>query len=113
MFHLDRTRILDADVFLFVLDGRVPDEERGGGAGIAYCQNLQNGEKLLVGLHTDTRAAFIGEMNPVRVPLDYIVDDEESHCACSPNKRLASKRHNDDQVVFNVAHYRHRKEVVR
>ncbi len=26
MFHLDRSRILDADVFVFVLDGRVPDE---------------------------------------------------------------------------------------
>ena len=49
--------------------------------GIAYCQKyLQKGEKLLVGLHTDTRAAFIGgRLNPmVRVPLDYIVDDEET-----------------------------------
>jgi hypothetical protein len=27
MFEFDRGRILDADVFLFVLDGRVPDEE--------------------------------------------------------------------------------------
>ena len=61
MFHLDRTRILDADVFLFVLDGRVPDEGACVELGIAYCQKyLQNGEKLLVGLHTDTRAAFIG-----------------------------------------------------
>jgi hypothetical protein len=41
---------------------------------------VQNGEKLLVGLHTDTRAAFIGgRLNPmVRVPLDYVVDDEET-----------------------------------
>ena len=49
--------------------------------GIAYWQKyLQNGEKLLVGLHTDTRAAFIGgRLNPmVRVPLDYIVDNEET-----------------------------------
>ena len=30
MFHLDRTRILDADVFQFVLDGRVPDEGAWG-----------------------------------------------------------------------------------
>ena len=81
MFHLDRARILDADVFLFVLDGRVPDEGACVELGIAYCQKyLQNGEKLLVGLHTDTRAAFIGgRLNPmVRVPLDYIVDDEET-----------------------------------
>jgi nucleoside 2-deoxyribosyltransferase len=81
MFHLDRTRILDADVFLFVLDGRVPDEGACVELGIAYCQKyLQNGEKLLVGLHTDTRAAFIGgRLNPmVRVPLDYVADDEET-----------------------------------
>jgi hypothetical protein len=81
MFELDRGRILDADVFLFVLDGRVPDEGACVELGIAYCQkHLQNGEKLLLGLHTDTRAAFIGgRLNPmVRVPLDYIVDDEET-----------------------------------
>ena len=81
MFHLDRTRILDSDVFLFVLDGRVPDEGACVELGIAYCQKyLQKGEKLLVGFHTDTRAAFIGgRLNPmVRVPLDYIVDDEET-----------------------------------
>ncbi|MBA2784009.1 MAG: nucleoside 2-deoxyribosyltransferase [Actinomycetota bacterium] len=81
MFHLDRARILDSDVFLFVLDGRVPDEGACVELGIAYCQKyLQNNEKLLVGLHTDTRAAFIGgRLNPmVRVPLDYVVDDVES-----------------------------------
>jgi len=81
MFHLDRTRILDADVFLFVLDGRVPDEGACVELGIAYCQKcLRNGDKLLVGLHTDTRAVFIdGRLNPmVRVPLDYVVDDVET-----------------------------------
>jgi hypothetical protein len=81
MFDLDRTSIFDADVFLFVLDGRVPDEGACVELGIAYCQQyLQDGEKLLVGLHTDTRAAFIGgRLNPmVHVPLDHIVDDEEA-----------------------------------
>jgi hypothetical protein len=81
MFHLDRSRILDADVFLFVLDRRVPDEGACVELGTAYCQKyLHNGEKLLVGLHTDTRAAFIGgRLNPmVRVPLDYLVDDEDT-----------------------------------
>ena len=51
------------------------------GARHRLCQKcLQNGEHLLVGLHTDTRAAFIGgRLNPmVRVPLDYVVDDEET-----------------------------------
>ena len=81
MFGLDRSRILDSDVFLFVLDGRVPDEGACVELGIAYCQRyLQNGEKLLLGLHTDTRAAFVGaRLNPmVRVPLDYVVDDEQT-----------------------------------
>jgi nucleoside 2-deoxyribosyltransferase len=81
MFRLDRSRILDSDVFLFVLDGRVPDEGACVELGIAHCQKyLQNGEKLLLGLHTDTRAAFVGaRLNPmVRVPLDYVVDDEQT-----------------------------------
>ena len=80
-FDLDRTSVLDSDVFLFVLDGRVPDEGACVELGIAYCQKyLVGGEKLLVGLHTDTRAAFVGaRLNPmVRVPLDYVVDDEET-----------------------------------
>ena len=81
MFRLDRSRILDSDVFLFVLDGRVPDEGACVELGIAHCQKyLQNGEKLLLGLHTDTRSAFVGaHLNPmVRVPLDYVVDDEQT-----------------------------------
>jgi hypothetical protein len=79
MFHLDRTKILDADVF--VIDWLVPDEGACVEHGIAYCQKyLQNGEKLLVGLHTDTRTTFIGgRLNPmVRLSLDYVVDDEET-----------------------------------
>ena len=81
MFRLDRSRILDSDVFLFVLDGRVPDEGACVELGIAHCQKyLQNGEKLLLGLHTDTRSAFVGaRLNPmVRVPLDYVADDEQT-----------------------------------
>ena len=81
MFRLDRSRILDSDVFLFVLDGRVPDEGACVELGIAHCQKyLQNSKKLLIGLHTDTRAAFVSaRLNPmVRVPLDYVVDDEQS-----------------------------------
>ena len=81
MFHLDRTKILDSDVFLFVLDGRTPDEGACVEFGIAHCQkHLRDGEKLLIGLHTDTRVAFVdARLNPmVRVPLDCVVDDEET-----------------------------------
>lgn len=80
-FHLDRAKILEADVFLFVLDGRVPDEGACVELGIAHCQNeLQPTDKLLVGLQTDARAAFLdSKLNPmVRVPLQYVAEDEES-----------------------------------
>jgi nucleoside 2-deoxyribosyltransferase len=81
MFRLDRQQILDCHIFLIVLDGRVPDEGACVELGIAYGQKyLQGVGKLLIGLHSDTRAAFIGSrLNPmVRVALDSIVDDEEA-----------------------------------
>ena len=81
IFDLDKRKILEADVFLFVLDGRVPDEGACVELGIAYCQKeLQGNQKLLVGLQTDARAAFPGsKLNPmVRVPLQYVVEEEEA-----------------------------------
>ncbi len=81
MFDLDRSRIIASDVFLFVLDGRFPDEGACVELGIAYCHKwLQASEKLLVGLHTDYRAAFVGaSLNPmVRIPLDYVADNKET-----------------------------------
>jgi hypothetical protein len=58
-FSLDRDNILESEVFLFVLDGRVPDEGACVELGIAYTQRLLQGQdKALVGLHTDMRAAF-------------------------------------------------------
>ncbi|HEX5851424.1 MAG TPA: nucleoside 2-deoxyribosyltransferase [Rubrobacter sp.] len=81
MFRLDRQKVLDCDVFLFLLDGRVPDEGACVELGIAHCERyLRGGGKLFGGLHTDTRAAFIGSrLNPmVRVALDYITEDEQA-----------------------------------
>ena len=61
MFRLDRQQILDCHIFLIVLDGRVPDEGACVELGIAYGQKYQQGGgKLLICLHSDTRAAFIG-----------------------------------------------------
>jgi nucleoside 2-deoxyribosyltransferase len=80
LFNLDKNKIFESDIFLFVLDGRVPDEGACVELGIAYCQrDLQRQNKLLVGLQTDSRAAFLGsKLNPmVRVPLDYIAESEE------------------------------------
>ncbi len=80
-FHLDKTKIWEAEVFLFVLDGRVPDEGACVELGLAYChKELGQADKLLVGLQTDSRAAFLGsKLNPmVRVPLQYVCDDEQA-----------------------------------
>jgi hypothetical protein len=49
--------------------------------GIVRCQrHRRGGGKLVVGLHTDTRAASIcSRLNPMlRVALDYITDHEEA-----------------------------------
>lgn len=80
MFSNDRDRILDADIFLFILDGRVPDEGACVELGIAYTQKyIEKKAKKLIGLHTDSRAAFMGsKLNPmIKVPLDYIANNEE------------------------------------
>jgi nucleoside 2-deoxyribosyltransferase len=79
MFDLDGAKIHEADVFLFVLDGRVPDEGACVELGIAHSQKeLEHPQKLLLGLRTDVRAAFPdAALNPmVRVPLEYIAEDE-------------------------------------
>jgi hypothetical protein len=71
-----------------VLDGRVPDEGACVELGIAYTQKyLSKTHKVLVGLHTDLRAAFIGgKLNPmVKVPLDYIAGNQEELVAFLQN----------------------------
>jgi len=79
MFNLDRDKIFESDIFLFVLDGRVPDEGACVELGLAYAhRKLTKGKKTLVGLQTDVRAAFIGsKLNPMlKVPLDYIAENK-------------------------------------
>lgn len=79
IFSIDRDQILSCDIFLFVLDGRVPDEGACVELGIAYTQKfLEKKKTILVGLQTDIRAAFLGgKLNPmIKVPLDYIAENE-------------------------------------
>ena len=79
LFETDRDQIFSAEVFLFVLDGRVPDEGACVELGLAYAHTYLSGKrKLLVGLQTDVRAAFIGaKLNPMlSVPLDHVADSE-------------------------------------
>lgn len=80
MFELNVKKVLEADIFLVILDGRVPDEGACMELGIAYCQKyLKKSNKLLIGLQTDIRAAFIGSrLNPMlKVSLDYIARAED------------------------------------
>ncbi len=75
MFELDRGMIRSSDIFLIVLDGRVPDEGACVELGIAYaCKQEGHGKPHLIGLHTDMRAAFLdAHLNPmVKVPLDHL-----------------------------------------
>ena len=74
IFTRDRDRILDCDIFLFVLDGRVPDEGACVELGMAYIHGrLKGNQKYIVGIMTDTRAAFIkSRLNPM---LHFCFDD--------------------------------------
>jgi nucleoside 2-deoxyribosyltransferase len=79
IFAADRDKVLEADIFLFVLDGRVPDEGACVELGIAYGQkHLLQSDKLLIGLQTDIRAAFLGaKLNAmIHGSFDYITDNE-------------------------------------
>jgi nucleoside 2-deoxyribosyltransferase len=81
MFELDTTEIVACDIFLIILDGRVPDEGAAFELGVAYaCKRLQYSAKRLIGLHTDARAAFIGaKLNPMlAAPLDALHTDEDA-----------------------------------
>jgi len=77
MFELDRDKIIASDIFLFILDGRVPDEGAAVELGIAYMASLEQPKKI-VGFHSDDRAAFMGaKLNPMLyVPLKIVVDNE-------------------------------------
>ena len=80
IFELDRDQLYQADIFLFVLDGRVPDEGACVELGIAYGQkHLLQQDKLLIGLHTDMRGAFPGgKLNAmINGALDCTKGDEE------------------------------------
>jgi nucleoside 2-deoxyribosyltransferase len=81
IFRIDKDHVFAADILLFILDGRVPDEGAAVELGIAYAHKaLAMPEKRLIGLMTDTRAAFIGaKLNPMlSVPLEYVAETEDA-----------------------------------
>lgn len=81
MFDRDVAEIVACDLFLVVLDGRVPDEGACFELGLAYgSKRLGQPSKRLLGLQTDVRAAFLGaKLNPMlAVALDEVAADEET-----------------------------------
>lgn len=81
IFELDKKRLLETDIFLYILDGRVPDEGAAVALGMAYMHKEHTERDLkLIGLQTDKRAAFMGEkLNPmIFSALDDIFHDEEA-----------------------------------
>ena len=59
IFESDKNQIYGADVFLFCLDGRVPDEGASVELGLAYAhREFTPRHKLIIGLHTDLRVAM-------------------------------------------------------
>jgi nucleoside 2-deoxyribosyltransferase len=80
IFQIDAQHVFAADILLFVLDGRVPDEGAAVELGIAYAhKELMMPTKRLVGLMTDSRASFLGaKLNPMLAePLEYVADTEQ------------------------------------
>jgi nucleoside 2-deoxyribosyltransferase len=80
IFTTDRDKVFEADVLLFVLDGRVPDEGACVELGLAYGhKHLLQKNKLLIGLHTDWRSTFQWtKRNPlIEGALDCVVGEEE------------------------------------
>lgn len=83
IFNLDRDQILESDVFLYVLDGRVPDEGAAFELGVAYADKmLRTTNRLIIGLHTDARAAFIGSRLNAMLDraFDFIASSEDEAC---------------------------------
>lgn len=81
IFELDLERIKATDIFFYLLDGRVPDEGAAVALGIAFADKAaRRPDRLLLGLHTDGRAAFPdAALNPMlAASLDRVFADERS-----------------------------------
>ncbi len=80
IFDLDRNGVFAADVVLFILDGRVPDEGMCVELGLAYARRTQTGRpRHLVGYSTDFRVFSPAGLNAmVSGALDEVLHDERS-----------------------------------
>jgi nucleoside 2-deoxyribosyltransferase len=60
IFNICLSDDLECDIFIYILDGRVPDEGAAVELGIAYAQRRfdHKANKLIIGLKTDWRICF-------------------------------------------------------
>ncbi|GAA0737094.1 nucleoside 2-deoxyribosyltransferase domain-containing protein [Clostridium oceanicum] len=81
IFELDKKEMFDSDIFLFVLDGRIPDEGACVALGMCHTyKNIINKNMILVGLQTDKRGAYLSsKLNPmIESTIDYIFENTSS-----------------------------------
>ncbi len=80
IFELDRDEVLKCDTFVYVLDGRVPDEGAAFELGLAYTHRNTQNERKILGLMTDVRASFVDQqLNPMlEGALDTIFYDQNA-----------------------------------
>ncbi|MFA9466555.1 MAG: nucleoside 2-deoxyribosyltransferase [Velocimicrobium sp.] len=77
IFEFDKKEMFNSDVFLFVLDGRIPDEGACVALGMSYMhRNLINKNLMIIGLQTDKRGAYTySKLNPmIHAALDLIFE---------------------------------------
>lgn len=91
IFELDKKEMFSSDIFLFVLDGRIPDEGACVALGMSYMhKNLINKNKILIGLHTDKRGAYPhSKLNPmIEASMDSIFESVSDLLEFLENKSL-------------------------
>lgn len=80
IFDLDSERVFGCDVFLCILDGRVPDEGMALELGLAYADRVRaNPERKLIGFSTDWRVFSPAGINAMLFgALDQIFSEESA-----------------------------------
>jgi nucleoside 2-deoxyribosyltransferase len=100
LFELDTQEIKASDIFLFILDGRIPDEGACVELGMAYQHRELTGKpKVIIGFHSDCRAAFLGaRLNPMlRVCFDHIVENKAQLFQCLSQKGYEKRKQTDNK----------------
>lgn len=82
IFDLDKQKVYESDILLFILDGRVPDEGAAFELGLAYAHkdlSPTGKDRVIIGLMTDVRAWLPDQkLNPMLAgALDNVFYTEE------------------------------------